>query len=142
MPDRLYDSAAQFENALMDAAEQFEIEVSTTVRKSLVDLTSKIIEDTPRDTGRAAAGWNLTAGRPSDDVPPEGQGSYTVESPSDPGDAENMIWYVVNNVSYISILEDGRPEGSNQAPNGMVAVNLQAYARILQNAADQSEMLE
>ena len=139
MPDHLYDSAAQFENALMDAAEQFEIEVSVTVRKSLVDLTSNIIRDTPRDTGRAAAGWNLTAGRPSDDVPPEGQESYTVQDPNDPGDAESMIWYVVNNVSYISILEDGH---SDQAPNGFLAVNLQAYARILQNAADRSEMLE
>jgi hypothetical protein len=139
MPDRLYDSAAAFEKALMDAAEQFETEVSVTVRKSLVDLTSAIIQDTPRDTGRAAAGWNLTAGRPGDDVPPEGRESYTVQDPNDPGDAENMIWYVVNNVEYIEPLEDGH---SDQAPQGMMAVNLQRYARILQNAADQSEMLE
>lgn len=140
MPDRLYDSAAAFERALDKAVDQFETEVSVTIRKSLVDLTSNIIRDTPRDTGRAAAGWNLTAGQPSDDVPPEGRSSYTVENPNDPGDAENMIWYVVNNVEYISVLEDG--DHSDQAPNGMVAVNLQAYARILQNAADQSEMLE
>ena len=139
MPDRLYDSAAAFERALDKAVDQFETEVSVTIRKSLVDLTSNIIRDTPRDTGRAAAGWNLTAGQLSDDVPPEGQGSYTVESPNDPGDAENMVWWIVNNLEYIEPLEDG---SSDQAPNGMVAVNLQAYARILQNAADQSEMLE
>jgi len=137
--DRLYNSARAFENALMEAVEDFRIEVNTVVRKSLVDLASNVIQDTPRDTGRAAAGWSLTAGQPSNDAPPKGRSSYTVESPQDPGNAANMIWYLVNNVEYIEPLEDGH---SDQAPQGMVAVNLQRYTQILQDAANQSEMLE
>jgi hypothetical protein len=50
-----------------------------------------------------------------------------------------MIWFITNNLEYIEPLEDGH---SDQAPQGMMAVNLQRYAQILQNAADQSEMLE
>ncbi len=139
MADRLYDSAQAFERALDQAVEQFETDVSVTIRKSLVDLTSQIIQDTPRDTGRAAAGWNLTSGQPTDDVPPKGRDSYKVRDPQDPGDAANMIWYIVNNVEYIEVLEEGH---SGQAPQGMVAVNLQRYGQILQDAANQSEMLE
>jgi len=137
--DKLYDSAAAFERALMEAVEDFEIEVDTIVRKSLVDVAANIIRDTPRDTGRAAAGWSLTAGQPSDDVPPEGQDSYTVDSPQDPGSAGNLTWHLVNNVEYIESLEDGH---SDQAPQGMLARNLQRYGQILQNAANQSEMVE
>jgi len=139
LPDRLYNSARAFESALMEAVQDFQIEVNTVVRKSLVDLTSNVIRDTPRDTGRAAAGWSLTAGQPSNDAPPEGRSSYTVDSPQDPGNAANMVWYLVNNVEYVEFLEDG---SSQQATQGMVAVNLQNYAQILQNAARQSEMLE
>lgn len=137
--DKIYNSAKQFEQALEQAVEDFEIDASVTIRKSLVDLTAKVIQDTPRDTGRAAAGWNLTGEQPSNEVPPKGQESYTVESPQDPGDAANWVWYLVNNVEYISVLEDGY---SDQAANGFLAVNLSNFARILNKYAGQSEYFE
>lgn len=130
MDDRMYESAAAFGQALDRLVAEIEEDADRVIRKTLVDVTEKIKKDTPRDTGRAAAGWLLTAESPSDYVPPEGK--YGIISTDDPGNASNYTWHIVNNVEYISRLENGY---SKQAPTGMVANALNSFARLLKNNA-------
>lgn len=130
MIDRIYDSANEFAKALDDVVKEIKDDTNAVIRKTLVDVTEKIKKDTPRDTGRAAAGWLLTAESPSDYVPPEGR--YELTPVDDPGDAGNYTWHIVNNVEYISRLENGY---SKQAPTGMVANALNSFTKLLKNNA-------
>lgn len=134
---RMYDSANAFGAALDRVVDQFEADVDTVVRKSTIDLTEKIKKDTPRDTGRAAAAWILTSDRPSDKVPPEG--NYNLTPPQDPGESATYLYFIVNNVEYISVLEDGHSE---QAPEGMVANAFNAYTDFLNRQLDNVETIE
>jgi hypothetical protein len=135
--DRIYDSAEGFARALDRAVDRFEDEADTVVRKTVIDVTEKIKKDTPRDTGRAAAGWILTSDQPSDYEPPEG--NYDLTPPQDSGDAASYMWWIVNNLEYIEPLEDGH---SDQAPNGMVANALNAFGRLLSDQLDDMETIE
>jgi hypothetical protein len=126
MIDKMYDSAEGFAQALNKLVDKFEDEAGSVTRKTLIDLTEKIKKDTPRDTGRAAAGWLLTSDKPSEYVPPEGQ--YPLTTTNDPGPAGNWTWWIANNVEYIEPLEEGH---SQQAPAGMVANALNAFDRLL-----------
>lgn len=137
MIDEIYDSANKFTKALDDIVKEIKDESNQVVRKTLVDVTEKIKKDTPRDTGRAAAGWILTAESPSNYIPPEGKHELT--STNDPGYASNHTWYIVNNVEYISMLENGH---SQQAPTGMVANALNSFGNILKNNAKGSNIIK
>lgn len=123
MFDRIYDNAVDFGRALDRVVDQFEVEADTVVRKAIIDTTEKIKKDTPRDTGRAAAGWIATSDQPSDHAPPPG--AYKLTPPKDPGEAATWMWWIVNNLEYIQPLEDGH---SDQAPTGMVANSFGAFA--------------
>jgi len=151
MIDDIYDSAEGFANALDRLADQFEDEASDVMRLTVIDVSEKIKKDTPRDTGRAAAAWMLTAGQPGDGTPPESQyqtsygGRVPANAPSpvqDPGEDVNLMWYICNNLEYISILEDGMPGGSDQAPTGMVANALNAFDQLLSDQLDGMETIE
>ena len=137
MMDRIYDSADGFAKALDWAVEQFEGEADTVVRKTVIDVTEKIKKDTPRDTGRAAAGWINSSDQPDSYTPPPGY--YGLTPPQDPGPADTWEWWIVNNVEYISVLEDGH---SDQAPQGMVANALNAFDRLLSGQLDGMETIE
>jgi hypothetical protein len=137
MLDEMYESAEGFARALDRAVDQFEDEAGSVTRKTLIDVTEKIKKDTPRDTGRAAAGWILTSDQPSDYAPPEGK--YSLTPPQDPGSASTWKWWIVNNLEYIEPLEDGH---SDQAPTGMVANALNSFDRLLSNQLDGMETIE
>ena len=89
------------------------------VKKVCFDIGSDIQKATPRDTGRAAAGWQWQTGSISAYKP--GPGSYNAPAPLIPGFALGDTLYLANNVEYIKVLEDG---WSRQAPAGMVKVTL------------------
>jgi hypothetical protein len=143
MLDEMYDSAEGFARALDRYAERVGIETETTVRKTVIDFASKVIKDTPHDTGRARASWLLTTDQPGEEVAeekkhPEYQGNNPPPA-TDPGRAETGEYWLVNNLEYIEALEDGH---SKQAGTGMVANALNAFADHLNNQLDGMETIE
>jgi hypothetical protein len=139
MTDRMYDSAEAFARALDKLVDQAQDHASEIIRKSLIDTTQNIIDDTPVDTGRLRAGWHLDTNFDSDDVPPEGQESYPKPETQDPGHNSDWQWEIFNNLEYCTVIEDG---WSRQAPQGMVAVNLQAFADHVNKYAKQDDYWE
>ena len=143
--------AAGFSSALNDLADHVRGEVSAVIRKACIDLYRRIVERTPRDTGRARASWQLST---------TGQGSNVWQNRGTPGvlnsaasasDIANNINQnvsefkvdihtdtvtIYNNLEYISILEAGRQgnRGSLQAPTGMVAISLSEFEQHFRNA--------
>ena len=125
MMDDMYDNAADFGRALSRLVARCNVEAATVCRKAAVDLWGKVMEDNPKDTVRCAAGWILTPDRPSESVPPEGLDHYTLPTAQDPGPSANFEWWLVNNVEYVSYLEDGH---SDSKPTGFVANAMQSFA--------------
>jgi len=146
MIDAIYDSAEGFANALDRLADQFGDEVGIVVRKSTLDVFTKIVKDTPEETRRASTGWILSADSPSHYLPaelPAGQ-KYPSPNPEEqsPRAASTGTYWMTNNVDYISVLEDGMPGGSDQAPTGMVANALNAFGQHLNNQLNGMETIE
>ena len=137
MLDEIYDSADGFARALDRAAEKFADEAELLVRKTVIDFAEKVKTETPRDTGRAAAGWLLTTDIPSDYEPPDG--SYPIAPVEDPGFAGTGMYWLVNNLEYIEVLEDGH---SDQAPTGMVANGMNAFEALLNDQLAGTETLK
>lgn len=109
-----------------DIIQGVEKEVETARKKVTLKLFSDLIKATPVDTGRARAGWMVSAGRPSNEAPPEGQQSYPEPDATNAlvafqdNEPFGVIW-IVNNVSYIVALDEGH---SGQAPAGMTSIAL------------------
>jgi hypothetical protein len=110
------------------------------VRKVALDLFRGVVMDTPVDTGRARANWQVSLGRPAigqvkhDSGSPElaaeaaiGAGTPTIQAA--PGD---VAIYLTNNVPYIVPLEEGH---SGQAPQGMVRKNIARFPYLVEEAA-------
>lgn len=110
-------------------ARDLERYAETFVRKILLVLFVDLVRMTPRDTGRAQNGWEASLESPSTMVPAEG-GSHSAPGPPLSEAARfrlGMIAWIVNNVSYIGVLDEG---WSQQAPAGMTSVafaNLEAH---------------
>lgn len=93
---------------------------------TLFKLNSLVVNRTPVDTGRARGGWVASVGSPSQS---KGRASKSGSSAINRANAqaekavkEKDIYYLVNNVQYIAILEYG---SSAQAPSGMVRISMQ-----------------
>lgn len=93
------------------------------------ELFRRIILKTPVDTGRARNGWTMTIGSPAETAPIDGDADLIAKFSEAltllaKYDEPGIIW-ITNNVNYIRFLEQGKPgPGSQQAPQGMVAVSL------------------
>lgn len=124
MLDKIYDNANDFAAALDKLAKQFNAERSLVCRQASVDLWKKVMKDNPKETVRCASGWILTPDLPSEFMPEEGKGHYTTPPAKDPGPAQSDVWHLVNNVEYVSFLEDGH---SDQKPTGFIANAMEAF---------------
>lgn len=135
----MYDSARKFEAALDRLVSKSMNDASKIIRKALYDVSGDIVDTTPHDTGRARAGWILTADNPSDMVPPKQEHPlYQSIQPSHDKvkhveHASSWVWWISNNVEYISYLEEGT---SKMAPTGMVAKALSAFANYIKDNVD------
>ena len=78
-----------------------------------------LTERTPRDTGRARAGWIATSNAPSNFISEEGLTQYTIQVPV--LDNQSYINWVTNNLPYIVPLNEG---SSVQAPAMFVEIAL------------------
>ncbi len=102
------------------------------VRAVTLTFWTSVVKYTPVDTGRARAGWQVTKDRPSQRKPPEGQYARPQQPVLNRGIGD---YWVVNNVEYISVLDqgrsprDGQMRGSEQAPRGMTALAINDLRR-------------
>lgn len=132
----------------MDNFDQFKAEVDAEVRRwhdglivrahrtAVLDLFRRLIQKTPRLTGRAAMNWNVQDGSPSDavfdyDGPAGSAGSVAMsreEAAIEGAEAPGITW-VANNLPYIEALNNGH---SRQAPAGFVEVSLEETRRTVE----------
>ena len=109
--------------------------VDKIVRKVCLDLSSSIVLKTPVDTGRARANWQMTIGQPASGTVEtvDKRGRSTIAAGRDAvKQAPGNVFWITNNLPYISVLEYGLyNDGPNttggfskQAPNGMVRISI------------------
>lgn len=95
------------------------------IKKTVFDLTSAIIKDTPTDTSRAKNNWLISFNTPIDDVSEklDKNGNVAINEASQKifSNKVPMVYWINNNLPYIERLEYG---WSKQSPNGMARVNI------------------
>lgn len=107
--------------------------LDAVVRGTLLDLSRRVILRTAVDTGRARGNWQVSYGSPEAGVlqREDKSGQATIAEVAQQTElAGGNVWFLTNNVPYISRLEF---EGwSNQSPNGMVRVSLAELQQSIQ----------
>lgn len=96
------------------------------IKKTVFDLTSAIIKDTPVDTGRARSNWQIDLNTNSNDsIIDEADigGNKAINKAQDKIMNNKVPYYymISNNLPYIERLEFG---WSKQSPQGMVRINI------------------
>jgi hypothetical protein len=140
----------KFHADLEKAAGLVPIALETFLKALTLKLFQAIVTDTPVDTGRARASWNVGIGEPDTTVPPDiseadkkdrahrrsnleplrahPQFAAAVESARVPANLSEIDGtkkiFITSNLVYIEALEHGHSQ--RQAPHGMVAVNVAA----------------
>lgn len=129
-----------FETDLARLAEKIDLNLATVTQLVALKIHDGCVERTPVDTGRARAGWTLSVGEPSEYTPPTPNVPSGTKpgngTPTDPQFAQapaadvsaidgTTPVFIMNNVEYIQFLEEGH---SQQAPNGMVRLTMQAVS--------------
>lgn len=126
MPQVSYDLGG-FDASLKQIAERVNQSPALVRKNVCFNLFESIVAKTPRDTGRAAASWNMTDNAPDYSTKPEAaepntyQGADAMSQPAkfvDPFGAT----YIANGLPYIVALEFGH--SAKKAPNGMVRIAL------------------
>lgn len=95
-------------------------------------LFNSVILDTPVDTGRARANWQVSEAEPKqetvDRVDKSGRGPMAeVEAVTNKSDGDVSL-FLSNNLPYIEGLENGT---SKKAPEGMVRKNVLRFGRLI-----------
>lgn len=104
------------------------------IRKIALDLSARIIQATPVDTGRARANWMLGIGTPDLSTSSDEDKSGHTTTASVMSGLENYNYesghsiFITNSLPYIARLENGH---SKQAPNGMVKIALAEYSSLI-----------
>lgn len=107
------------------------------VRGTLIDLTNRIILDTPVDTGRLRGNWQAKLNRVSEAVSENINSSVAIMNATRTAASLKIgdDYYLSNNLDYAYNIEMG---GSQQNPEGMVRKNVANFAVSLKKAAMQS----
>lgn len=145
-------TAAQLQATLDELVELHVGEMRAMIAKVIVDGFGRLVQATPKDTGRAQAGWQISSD-PSilDYVPPvikrlEGDelgGQRHIAGyaamirkavPSGASLTEADVIYIVNNVEYIMMLEAG---WSKKQPAGFIGNFLNTLKRELNALASE-----
>jgi len=97
------------------------------VRGTLFGLSSRIIKESPVDTGRFRGNWQASIGSPvlstTSRLDRTGAGSINDAAVTVQGLKLGQTFYLTNNLPYARRLEYG--SHSKQAPNGFLRINLQ-----------------
>lgn len=137
MDNFILTSSGEIQQWMAEYMKLSEADIDQLCRGEILEIYNEVAQATPRDTGRAAAGWLINS-YPTGSEPPPGQ--YDLGAVM--ADRENALnnigilgpYSVENNVEYIMPLEYG---SSNQAPGGFFRVALQnSLASIKKAVAD------
>ena len=104
-------------------------------RNIAIALFNSIIESTPVDTGRLRSNWYPSINSPSTKID-AGAEDVTAALADSPFDVD---FYFTNNLPYAIPIEEGH--GVNNAPGGMVRVNVARFDQILTERARRSNLL-
>lgn len=108
--------------------------VEKIVKKTVFDLTSSFIKDTPVDSGRARANWqvsfNNSIGDVSNNFDKSGSESISKASTQINSNKIPYVYWIQNNLPYIQRLEYG---WSKQSPQGMVRINILRFNKFLRD---------
>ena len=139
---RVVKSGKEFEAAVKEAIDAIGRDISHVCRASVFGLYEELVERCPKDTARAAAGFNI--GETPSEWTPE-NGDYDGGSGQTPRAQvlenqrklsqipDHSTICISNNVEYLLALENGH---SKQAPTGFIALALQSFASKLRQAAE------
>lgn len=127
--------AGSFSKLVNDFAKEVpELAVQVT-NKACIDLFSKVVMDTPVDTGRARGNWQISIGNAvgSELNTEDKDGSSTIGKATSEllGDKTTAPIFIQNNLPYIKKLEYGY---SKKSPRGMLRKNLTLMNRFLSQA--------
>jgi hypothetical protein len=130
----------------MPAQNKFSLDVSrwvekakdkadTVLRKTCLDLFSRVVLRTPVETGRLRGAWLCTVGTPSSSAPVEDDksGGKTIGEISGALASAKMgdTIYLVNNTSYAAYVEFGT---SKMAPRAMVGRSVAEFQQLIDKA--------
>lgn len=157
LDQRTCTTAAQLQATVDELMELHVGEMRALIVKAILDGFGRLVQATPKDTGRAQAGWQIGTDesvldfvppviqRPKEqggkkkagDTPllPEYAALIREAVPSTASLTETDVIYIVNNVEYIMMLEAG---WSKQAPRGFIGNFLTTLKRQLNALASKS----
>lgn len=129
---------SDFSKTVKKFSKKFGIDSLVVVEKTSFDILAAFIEETPRDTGRAASSWNLTKDKISLKVSPESAhpkgstniipGVIDVHTSKSDLKKKSVTFYITNNLKYIVPLSRGH---SKRAPNGWIERIVKNYINFL-----------
>jgi hypothetical protein len=129
MINEIPQNAAKFSRELVKISALVNGDYSRVVKKSALDLFSRIASRTPVESGRARGNWNISF--EDGTIVEEITGGKSVADSKIAKKAKEFSFSIVNdriviynNVEYIQALEDG---WSSFAPQGMVSTSLQDF---------------
>lgn len=123
-----------FSLAFQNINDKTEQQLNRIIKKSVFDLTSAIIQDTPVDTGRLRANWLVSFNTPIDAElkleDKEGSATIAKAKALIGGSKVPLVYWINNNLPYANHIEYG---GSKlKAPQGMVRINILRFNQYLQ----------
>jgi hypothetical protein len=141
MSDDFSRMSGGFSKLINDFALKTPKHADKVIKKAALELFSKVIMDTPVDTGRLRANWNVSIGSADESIDDNASdksrsksGSSTCKKAEEKlkADKTYMPIFLTNNMPYVKKIEYG---GSpNKAPQGMVRLNMALYNMFLNNA--------
>lgn len=111
-------TGAQLQEILNNISRITESAIKAGIIYIIIEEFQRLQQETPVDTGRARAGWLISADSSAIEfVPSTGEASYIAQSPDPSSFLLAEVIYVVNNVEYILALNSG---WSKKQPAGFV----------------------
>ena len=152
LDERNSTTAAQLQATLDEMTALSVGEMRAGVVRTILDGFDRVVQATPRDTGRARAGWQISSdpsildyvpsvikrpegdGTGGNDILPEYAAMIRKAVPSGASLTEADVIYIVNNVEYIMMLEAG---WSKKQPSGFIGNFLNTLKRELNALASE-----
>lgn len=128
--------AGRFSELVNDFAKQAPKIAVQVTNKAVLELFTKIVMDTPVDTGRARGNWQVSIGQgisePTTAEDKDGGSTISKATGTMTGDKSTAAIFIQNNLPYIKKLEYGH--WSRKAPNGMLRKNIALMNQYLTKA--------
>lgn len=133
---------SKFTLDLSKAVQKANGRVGIVLRRTCMDLFSRIVMKTPVDTGRARANWTAGIGTiptgTTEDV--DKRGGDTVAKANEilkTAEPTGPVVYLANNLPYIGPLERGHSQ--KQAPAGMVRVSIIEIGGVVRDIVEEEK---